>query len=427
MRAETADPPAECRACRASLDGAAAAARGGRSSSTWSSSRKVTEWALPGLACPCCGTVTFAGPPAGAHPGTVSCGPALNAAAVLLTSYGNVPPERAAQVIGMLPGIPVWADWVDKAAVRVSAQLGNAGFDEAMIAALAGEDVLGADETPVSVLDKTAAGRGAGRGRGETDPEEKDGKAAAGAPHVLITRTPDGRLRFLQAIGSRRKGAIAACLPAAFARYLITDGYAGYQHLLLRLAGIWKCAQHVIREMPRGHETRSRRPAELGCGRHRDPPRRSPGSRGGPRPRRNRPGPAGISTACASATTPPSPPGSSTTGCGTGTAAATTPATPSAAGSVDYKEQVFLFTRNFAVSWTNNVCVRRDGANPQARTAVTGQCCVRYQDVASIPVASGASMMRQRKRKTQRRGQMPLPAGRQADPFSRVGKPLLTS
>ena len=36
------------------------------------------------------------------------------------------------------------------------AQLGKAGFDEAMLAALTGEDVLAADETPVNVLDRTA-------------------------------------------------------------------------------------------------------------------------------------------------------------------------------------------------------------------------------------------------------------------------------
>jgi hypothetical protein len=61
---------------------------------------------------------------------------------------------------------------------------------------------------------------------------------------VLITRTPDGRLTFLQAIGSRRKGSVAAAVPASFTAYLITDGYTGYQHLLSRLAGIQQCAQH---------------------------------------------------------------------------------------------------------------------------------------------------------------------------------------
>ena len=64
---------------------------------------------------------------------------------------------------------------------------------------------------------------------------------------MLIIRTPDGRLTFLQAIGSRRKDTIAAAAPALFTGYLITDGYTGYQHLLSRLAGIQQCAQHVIR------------------------------------------------------------------------------------------------------------------------------------------------------------------------------------
>jgi len=243
-----ADPPAECRSCRASLDGADAV------DPRWAQVidariiKMVTEWALPGLLCPSCGTVTFAEPPAGAHAGSVSYGPALNAAAVLLSCCGNVPPERAAQVIGMLLGIEVSAGWVDKAAARVSAQLGKAGFDEAMLAALAAEGVLAADETPVNVLGRNAPAPESATGEDgqEKDPEEKE-KPASGSPHVLITRTPDGRLTFLQAIGSRRKGSIAAAVPLGFTGHLITDGYTGYQHLLTRLAGIQQCAQHVIR------------------------------------------------------------------------------------------------------------------------------------------------------------------------------------
>jgi Transposase IS66 family len=243
---KTADPPAECRSCMAGLDGAEAAGARWAQVTDVRIVRAVTEWALPGLCCPGCGTVTFAAPPPGAHQGAVSYGPVLNAAAVLLSCYGNVPPERAAQVIGMLLGNPVSAGWVDKAAARVAAQLGKAGFDDAMIAALTAEEVLAADETPVNVLDKTVAPAAVPPDREEADPEEKQG-TAAGAPHVLITRTPDGRLTFLQAIGSRRKDAIAAGLPARFTGYLITDGYTGYQHLLGRLAGIQQCATHVIR------------------------------------------------------------------------------------------------------------------------------------------------------------------------------------
>lgn len=89
----------------------------------------MTEYLLPGLLCPCCGTVTFAEPPPGLHPGAVPYGPVLNAAAVLLSAYGNVPAERSAQGRGMLLGTEVSAGWVDKAAARVNAQ-GNATHRE---------------------------------------------------------------------------------------------------------------------------------------------------------------------------------------------------------------------------------------------------------------------------------------------------------
>jgi transposase len=240
-----AEPPAQCRSCQARLDGAEAAG------SRWAQVidveivRKVTEWALPGLACPCCETVTFAGPPPGAYQGSVCYGPVLNTAAVVLTAYGNVPPERAAQVMAMLLGVPVSPGWVDKASGRLAAQLGKAGLAAAMLAALAAEKALAADETPVNVLDSSIP-RPAGREEGEEqDPEEE--KAAAGAPHVLIVRTPDGRLTWLQALASRRKADVAAGIPAAFTGLLMTDGYTGYQHLLTRLAGIQQCCQHIIR------------------------------------------------------------------------------------------------------------------------------------------------------------------------------------
>ena len=63
---------------------------------------------------------------------------------------------------------------------------------------------------------------------------------------MLIVRAPHGRLTFLRTLGSRRKGSVGGGIPAAFAGYLITDGYTGYQHLLSRIAGIQQCA-HVIR------------------------------------------------------------------------------------------------------------------------------------------------------------------------------------
>jgi transposase len=244
---KTADPPSECRSCRASLDGAETAEPRWAQVIDVEILRKVTEYLLPGLACGGCGTVTFADPPPGLHAGAVSYGPVLNAAAVLLSCYGNVPAERSARLIGMLLGEGVSPGWVDKAAARVNAQLRKAGFDEAMTAALAAEDVLAADETPVNVLDKTPVPAVAPDEKGEADPEEKDGKNPAGAPHVLIITTPDERLRLMLALGSRRKASVGAGVPAGFAGHLMTDGYTGYQHLLSRIAGIQQCCQHVIR------------------------------------------------------------------------------------------------------------------------------------------------------------------------------------
>ena len=240
-----AGPPAQCRRCHAALDGAEAVEPRWAQVIDVEVSRTVTEWALPGRVCPCCGMVTFAAPPPGAHAGAVSYGPVLNAAAVVLTAYGNVPPERAAQVMAMLLGVPVSPGWVDKASARLAAQLGKAGFDAAMLAALAGEKALAADETPVNVLDKNAPAPAVREDGEEGDPEEE--KTAPGAPHALIIRTPDGRLTWLQALASRRKGDVAAGIPAAFTGLLMTDGYTGYQHLLSRLAGIQQCCQHIIR------------------------------------------------------------------------------------------------------------------------------------------------------------------------------------
>ncbi len=94
--------------------------------------------------------------PPWAYPGSVSYGPGINTAAVLLSSYGNVPAERAANLIGMLLGVPVSPGFVDLASERLASRLEDAGFDAAMRAALDKEPVLAADETPVNLVDPHA-------------------------------------------------------------------------------------------------------------------------------------------------------------------------------------------------------------------------------------------------------------------------------
>jgi transposase len=226
------DPPAQCSGCGAGLRDAKPAGQSWAQVWDVTISRVVTEWLLPARWCSCCGKVTTAAVPAGAQPGSVSYGPGVNTAAVLLAAYGNVPAERAANLIRMLLGMRVSAGFVDKANARLSQRLDDAGFDTAMQAALAAEPALGADETPVNVLAP------------DTDPHT--GAPRTGSPHILIIRPPGGKLTWLRALGSRRHAAITAIL-AFFTGFLISDGYGAYQQLLPQLAGIQQCCQHVIR------------------------------------------------------------------------------------------------------------------------------------------------------------------------------------
>jgi hypothetical protein len=162
----------------------------------------------------------------------VSYGPLLNTAAIVLAAYGNVPPERAARLIGMLLRVPVSAGFVDKANARLAGRLDDAGFDAAMRAALAEEPVLAADESPVNVLTP------------DTDPDT--GEPVPGAAQVMVIRTPAERLVWLTALASRRAAGITSLL-AFFTGFLIVDGYTAYQQLSGQLAGIQQCCQHVIR------------------------------------------------------------------------------------------------------------------------------------------------------------------------------------
>lgn len=227
-----ADPPAQCLRCGTGLAGAADAGTGWTQVWDVEIARKVIEYLLPKLACPCCGAVTTAPAPAGAQAGSVSYGPVLNAAAVLLATFGNVPPERTANLIGMLLGVPVSTGFVDKAQGRLDGQLQDGGFDAAMAAALAGEGVLAADESPVNVLTP------------ELDPDT--GAVVPGSAQVMVIRTPAERLVWLNALASRRADGITALL-AFFTGFLIVDGYSAYQQLSSKLAGIQQCCQHVIR------------------------------------------------------------------------------------------------------------------------------------------------------------------------------------
>lgn len=179
---QTGEPPAECRACGAGLDTAMGA--GAAWAQVWDIAPVVVNkvaWVLPRRRCACCRTVSTASVPF-ARAGSVAYGPNINAAAILLGSEGNVPVERTAMLMAALLGAPVSAGFVARAHQRLAERLDAAAFTDRLKDALAGEDVLCGDETPINIA---FTGTGAG------------GEPVPGAPHVITLRTPDGRLGWL--------------------------------------------------------------------------------------------------------------------------------------------------------------------------------------------------------------------------------------
>jgi len=201
----------------------------------------------------------------------------------------------------------------------VNARLKSAGFDDAMIAALAAEDVL-ADETPVSVLDKTPSRRRHRTARARLTRRRRTGKTRR------VHRSPDDRrLRRLPAPSFRIAG-IQQCCQRVIRRCRAVQklGPGGVQdwagdiiailgeaHRAVedaRARGSTALDQQVLDDLRERYDTAVKsgiihnRLRDWGTWNH-----------------------PGYSLAC---------------------------------WLRDYKEQVFLFTRDFNVDWTNNVSER---------------------------------------------------------------------
>ena len=305
------------------------------------------------------------GCPPGAHAGSVSYGPVLNAAAVLLTAYGNVPPERAAQLIGMLLGTGVSPGWVDKASSGCPRCWARRAWTRRCSPRWPGRrrwPPTRPRSTCWTRPRRPGAGREGGRPGGQGRHGSRRGSARADRPHPRRAADlaaghrlpPQGRRRRRDPGRVRRLRSSPTATPAT------STSCPGWRHQ--------QCCAHVIR--------RCRAVTKLGPGglqswagdiiailreahqsveaaRARGDTALDPQILDDLRER--------YDTAC--------PPGSSTTGCGTGTAG-TTPATPRCLAA-RLKEQVFLFTRDFSVDWTNNVSER--GAKAAKRhQAVSG-------------------------------------------------------
>jgi hypothetical protein len=232
-RTETLSPPGVCPGCGEDLSDAPDA--GMSWAQVWDIlpiTLEKVHYLLPRRRCRCCGTTATAVLPYGAA-GTVSYGPNINAAAILLAGEGNVPIERTALLMDALLGVPVSSGFVTRALERLAQRLAAAGFDGAMIAALRAEDVLCADETPTNVIHRDI---------------DAYGEPVAGSPHAVTVRTPDARLVYYAPVGSRSKTALAGLgVLQGYTGYLVRDDYAGYYQFDAQLAGVQQCAAHLIR------------------------------------------------------------------------------------------------------------------------------------------------------------------------------------
>jgi len=240
-RAETVAAPRECSGCGEGLAG------GRDMSSSWAQVWDIppvrlekVHYVLPRRKCCGCGKTTTASVPFG-QAGAVTYGLNVNAAAIVLASAGNVPVERTAMLMAALLGSPVSSGFVARAHERFAEKLTAAGFDEAMRDALADEEVLHADETPVNVA--------------RTDTDEH-GEPAAGSPHVVILRTPEARLSWYRALPARTKKALRDLgllstkeTQGGFTGYLVRDDYSAWHQFDSTLAGVQQCVAHLFRHL----------------------------------------------------------------------------------------------------------------------------------------------------------------------------------
>ena len=225
--------PVECSSCGADLSG------GEDAGTSW-----AQVWDIPPVVlhkmhyvlsrrwCGC-GKATLATPPFG-QAGAVVYGPGVNAAAIELGSDGNVPVERTARLMAELLNAPVSTGFVARALERLAEWLARAGFDEAMVRALRAEPTLCGDETPVNVVDNI----------------DKEGRPADGSPHVVVVRSPDDRLVWFREITARTSVEIAGLgVFDGWNGVLVRDDYAGWHQFDATLSGVQQCVAHLIRHL----------------------------------------------------------------------------------------------------------------------------------------------------------------------------------
>ncbi len=180
----------------------------------------VTEYQMMRRVCPGCGTATTAAVPPGVS-GPVCYGPNVRHAATLVAAEGHTSRERAAAMMAALLGTPVSTGFVSRCLARLGATLEQ--FEAVLVERLRAAEVLGTDETPVVV-------------RGE------------GNHHIFTVRTDT--LVWYGAADNRGHAALDGfgILPG-YRGVLVRDDYSGYHKYDKDLAGVQLCCAHLLRDL----------------------------------------------------------------------------------------------------------------------------------------------------------------------------------
>ena len=211
--------PVECAGCNSPLSGAAE--EGFRAVQVFDIpliEREVVEVRLIRRRCRC-GAVTCADAPPGIS-GPTCYGPNLRAFATLLAAEGQISTERTAKLITGLLDVEVSTGFVDRCLARLDAPLDR--FEAELKQALRQSEVLGADESPISL---------------------------AGERGYAYTIRSTG-LTWYGAADNRGHAALDGfgILPG-YGGVLIRDDYVGYHKYDSHLAGVQLCCAHLLRDL----------------------------------------------------------------------------------------------------------------------------------------------------------------------------------
>jgi len=223
--------PGSCAGCGGGLDAAAGQVAGSvQVFDIAPVALSVTEYQMMRRVCPGCATATTAPVPAGVA-GPVCYGPNVAAATTLLASSDVIGVARAANLMSALLAAPVSTGFVSRCLARLDAHLVAGRFEQALRDRLRVAPVLATDETPARV-------------------------AQPGSHYVYTVRTVAGHttggvdLVWYGAADNRGHAAIDAFgLLPGYTGILVRDDYGGYTKYDTHLRGVQLCVAHLLRDL----------------------------------------------------------------------------------------------------------------------------------------------------------------------------------